>query len=165
MYDWIKEDEWDFSFSDFHEGIENDNEKCGTVIKVTNLYHGISQNFKYIPFVIDIINVIRRRANAELALDEDTRTNIVEAISKMEAKNIHYYTACSITENTDISFVARMSKKFQSELEIEPMATVTYKAKKVIADTVKKHLGVSSNKDVGTKTLEYYIDMEEIDHA
>ena len=44
----------------------------------------------------------------------------------------------------------------------DPMARISYMMKKNIVDKVKSFLDVSSNKEVGEKTFEYFIDREEI---
>lgn len=61
---WASDDDnWDFEFTDYKEGIENKEPDCGTYIKVTNLYPSISNSFSYNPYINEVINKVKGRAS------------------------------------------------------------------------------------------------------
>lgn len=64
---WAKDDNnWDFKFTDYTEEIANNKSECGTQITVTNLYDNIISNFKYNPYINELINKVRKRASYEI---------------------------------------------------------------------------------------------------
>lgn len=60
-----------------------------------------------------------------------------------------------VKDNEQIAFNIKKDLK-----EISSKSTVKYLVEKDLLEEVKKNLGVKSNKDVGQKTFEYYINME-----
>ena len=82
------------------------------------------------------------------AVDEDIQST---AQDKPDSTNV------SVSElATDTEFTAPVQKT-------TPLATINYKKPKSLVEKVKKHIGVSSNKDVGSETFDYYIEIEGIE--
>ncbi|MBA7490471.1 hypothetical protein ES702_01009 [subsurface metagenome] len=57
---------------------------------------------------------------------------------------------------TDTEFTAPVQ-------EVTSLATINYKKPKPLVEKVKKHMGITSNKDVGSETFDYYIEIEGIE--
>jgi len=76
---WAQDDNnWDFQFTQYTEGMMNNKSECGTQITVTKLHDNIKINFKYTPYINELINQIRKRASYEINNNLAIRVNGVE---------------------------------------------------------------------------------------
>ena len=310
--DWMKAKEWDFSLAESNDKETNDITACGTKITVSKLFPGISHSFEYNPFVNEVINIVQRRANAEITnglnieingtkidgaflsiingeqvspykytfqsnnikvmilagisaktnpdkagwyvycnnreivsadksslttwkddkdtegikyhndyatfrgfvfftstypellpwntsktgidsssqiyketrphmvdafkvitselkklakLEEDIRTAVTQELRKQPVVKIHYVAALGVPAKTNISFVEPFIEQVVQAAQSVPMTNISYKVEKELVNKVKKALDVSNNKDVGLRTFNYFVEMEEIENA
>ena len=63
---------------------------------------------------------------------------------------------------TDLNEITEFKAPPKKEASQEQTARIQYDKSKVLVEKVKSHLGVSSNKEVGSLTFDYYVDQEEI---
>jgi len=66
------------------------------------------------------------------------------------------------TSNVPIEKLERDTKFVAPKRRLIKQATITYKKPKSLVDKVKDHMGVSSNKEVGSDTFDFYVDFEDI---
>lgn len=114
------------------------------------------------PHMVDAFRIIISELRKLARLDEDIRNAVSKKITENKTIDLHYYSALTIPDKTDITFVEPYAAKVLQVAERIPMTSISYSAEKAIVDKVKKALNVSNNRDVGLRTFEYFIDMEEI---
>lgn len=117
------------------------------------------------PHMIDAFKAITSELKKLAKLEEDTRSAVSQEIRKQPTTEIHYYTALKVPDKTSISFIEQYVDQISKESEQIPMSNISYKVETKLVDKVKKALGVNNNKDVGLKTFEYFVEMEEIENA
>jgi hypothetical protein len=64
---------------------------------------------------------------------------------------------------TDLDEVSDFKAPPQKEPPKEEMTSISYVKPKSLVEKVKSHLEVTSNKEVGSQTFDYYVDLEELD--
>lgn len=114
------------------------------------------------PHMIDAFKVITAELKKLAKLEEDTRSEVTKELRQNFTTKIHYYSALEIPTKTNIDFVEPYTERVLKASERKPTTSITYSVEKELVDKVKKALNVSSNKDVGLKTFEYFVEMEEI---
>lgn len=112
--------------------------------------------------MVDAFKIISAELRKLASLDEDIRSAVTAELRKNNAIKVHYYSAKDILDKTNISFVDNCAEKIKESIEKIPTTKISYSVEKKTVDKVKKVLKVSSNKDVGIKTFEYFIDMEQL---
>ena len=117
------------------------------------------------PHMIDAFKVITAELKKLAKLEEETRTAVTQELRKQPVTKIHYYTALEIPAKTSISFIEPYAEQIVKEAGKVQMTNISYKVETELVDKVKTALGVSNNKDVGLKTFEYFVEMEEIKNA
>jgi len=127
---------------------------------------GSSQIYKEArPHMIDAFKVITSELKKLAKLEEDTRTAVTTVLRQNSTSKIQYYSALAIPVKTNVAFVDLYTEIVKQSTDKVPMTSVSYRVETKHVDNAKKALGVSSNKDVGLKTFEYYIEMEGINNA
>ena len=114
------------------------------------------------PHMIDAFKAITLELKKLAKLEEKTRTAVTKEIRENAVEPIHYYSAQKLFDKTDISFINGYIDKVNKSFVDTPMSKIIYSVEKEKIDKAKKALQVSSNKEVGLKTFEYFFDMEEI---
>lgn len=117
------------------------------------------------PHMIDAFKVITAELKKLARLDEEIRTAVTQELRKQPITKIHYYTALEIPAKTSISFVEPYAEQIVKAAKRVPMTNISYKIEAKLVDKVKTALGVNNNKDVGLKTFDYFVEMEEIENA
>lgn len=112
--------------------------------------------------MVDAFKIISAELRKLAGLDEEIRSAVTKKLRNNSELQLHYYTAQNILNKTSIAFVEPYEKQVRIEVEIAPTTTISYSVEKKIVDKVKKALKVNTNKDVGLKTFEYYVDMEQV---
>jgi len=117
----------------------------------TKVYHHIlEQMTKTAKPVIDYLS----KKYSEQKQREDEIEEDMETTSDNDFKP----TMIAATEFKNTSeFKAPIKKEVKEEI-----TNISYSKPKKIVDVVKKHLGVSSNKEVGIKTFDYFVDAEDL---
>lgn len=114
------------------------------------------------PHMIDAFKIFSTELRKLAGLQEDTRSAVTSALRRNDTVQVHYYTATEIPPKTSIAFVEPYTARVLQTAKQSPVTNISYSVEKELADKVKKALKVKSNKDIGLKTFEYFVDMEEI---
>lgn len=114
------------------------------------------------PHMIDAFKIISTELRKLAGLEENIRSNVTQELRSNCTTQIHYYSALKIPSKTAISFVEPYTEKVLMTASRTLVTNIAYSVDKELADKVKKALNVTSNKDVGLKTFEYFVEMEEI---
>lgn len=112
--------------------------------------------------MVDAFKIISAELRKLAGLDEEIRSAVTKKLRNNSELQLHYYTAQSILSKTSIAFVEPYEKQVRTEVEIAPTTKISYSVEKNIVDKVKKALKVNTNKDVGLKTFEYFVEMEQV---
>ena len=112
--------------------------------------------------MVDAFKIISTELRKLASLDEDLRNKVTQEIRKNSVAKIHYYATQAIKTRTSIAFVDACAEQIRKNSKISPTTRISYTVDVKDAAKVKKALNVSSNKDIGLKTFEYYVEMENI---
>lgn len=115
--------------------------------------------------MFDAFKIISAELRTLAGLDEDIRNAVTKELRKNNTEKIHYYTAQAIQSKTSIAFVSPYVEQIHKAAKITPTTTISYNVEKKLVAKVKKALNVTSNKDVGLKTFEYFVEMENVKNA
>lgn len=94
-------------------------------------------------------------------LEEDQKEKITKILQGMQSMPINFYSS----ESMPHSYVEKSIDKIIEDEQREPLVTVNYKVEKRIMDKAKEALHVTSAKEVGKETFNFYCMMEGIDNA
>lgn len=116
----------------------------------SNIYHTTQQHMK------DAFKTIKEEIKKIYSKEEEERTPILNDISTKRTEDINYYSARLLAHNTVLNFV----DNYAIAVNRDPEVRIIYSKPKSQVEAMKKKMKVTSNKEVGIVTFDYYAEME-----
>lgn len=94
-------------------------------------------------------------------LEDEQKAKVANILQRLNAVQVNFYSSGAMQHTYALNSIDRITEI----AEIEPVVNVSYKVEKKTFEKVKELLKVSSAKDVGKETFNFYCMMEGIDYA
>lgn len=103
--------------------------------------------------MLEVFKIVRSFLDEVEKNTKDNDDGIQETIAKMPVVELTNQNTKNMIHNRELSIK-------QIEVKVNPNVTISYRKPKSEVEELKNSLGVTSNKEVGEKTFEYYKDAE-----